>query len=59
MRFLANGPRSVTVTATDLPVSASVTLALVPRGRVRLAAVICRGANAAPLAVFFPASLRA
>jgi len=56
IRFFAYGPRSVTVTWTDLPFLAFVTFAFVPRGSEGLAAVIRLGENLAPLAVLLPAA---
>lgn len=55
IRCFTNGPRSVTVTFTDLPVFRLTTLAFVPSGSVGLAAVKACGRAGRPLAVVRPA----
>src|SRR5690606_4197712 len=49
---LMNGPRSLIRTVTDLPLRWLVTTTLVPKGRVRWAAVIAAGFIRSPEAVF-------
>src|SRR5690606_28775308 len=51
-RPLMKGPRSLTRTTTDLPFSWLVTLSLVPKGRVRCAAVSSDGSICSPEAVW-------
>lgn len=52
IRPLTNGPRSLIRTTTDLPVRELVTFTLVPKGRLRCAAVIFAGFIISPDAVF-------
>jgi hypothetical protein len=49
-----NGPRSFTLTMTDLPLPTFVTRTFVPKGRVRCAAVKARDLTRSPFAVFGP-----
>jgi hypothetical protein len=49
-----NGPRSFTLTMTDLPLPTFVTRTFVPKGSVRCAAVKAFDLTLSPFAVFGP-----
>jgi hypothetical protein len=49
------GPRSFILTLTCLPFRRFVTRTMLPKGRVRWAAVSLRGLNTSPLEVLCPA----
>jgi hypothetical protein len=49
-----NGPRSFTLTMTDLPLPTFVTRTFVPKGRVRCAAVKASDLTLSPFAVLGP-----
>ena len=54
IRPRTNGPRSFTLTTTDLPLRTFVTRTFVPKGRVRCAAVKTPDLTLSPFAVFGP-----
>src|SRR6266446_1074362 len=54
IRPRTNGPRSFTLTTTDLPLPMFVTRTFVPKGRVRCAAVKAPDLTRSPFAVFGP-----
>lgn len=51
-RPFTNGPRSLILTLTDLPLLIFMTMTSVPKGKVLWAAVIARLSKRSPLAVF-------